>query len=333
MWERMKRITMRPASCCVLVSLCVLAPMMTHAQTQDEPPRVSDFDRIFRQPTGVNGYEDLVMAGDLLHGNAAYNETQVDGATLFAKRRALADRDVQAALTLLRRGLAKPMTSLRPTFDGTTTFPEYASFRSLARLLSVEQYLLLADGEIERAIQNLGDGFRLAQAARTDHVLISELVGHAIDRIATLQIGKHLDQLSERNCDSLSDLLEERLAAQPSAGSSLIRERDFMVRELERLRAAPKSVLIELIGDDDSEPSPETTRMVSALAQSPSVLNQAVDDAQGMLTRYIEAVLASLQLPLAAPGSAVAHGQYPCTPTDWSDYAEYWKCPGSIHVE
>ena len=157
--------------------------------------------------------------------------------------------------------------------------------------------MLLADGQTEGAIQNMRDGLRMGMAARTDHIFISELVGIAMDAIAIMQIGRHLDQLSEPDCDSLSRLLEERLAAQPTARASLIRERDTMLQELEKVRKDPRGVLKEWLATEDIEGSPETAQMVASLTTNSTVVNQAVDGAADMLKQQFDTMLANLQLP------------------------------------
>jgi len=134
-------------------------------------------------------------------------------------------------------------------------------------------------------------------AARADHVFISELVGVAIDAISVSQIGRHLDQLSEPDCDSLSRLLEERAAAQPTAHESLIRERDNELREIERVRKDPRSVIKEWLSGQDAEDSPDADQMVASLTASSAVVDQAVDAAAEMIKQQFDTMLAELQLP------------------------------------
>ncbi len=287
---------MRPVRIHIVLALCALWPAtVARAQTSQDPPHIPNFGRIFPQPTGVNGYEELVMAGDLLYGNTALDVAQAQGATLTAKRHALADPDIRKALDLLRTGLDKKIVSVRPTFDANTLLPEYSSLRALARLLNIEQYVLLADGEVDGAIQSMRDGLRLGMAARTDHIFISELVGIAIDSIAILQIGRHLDQLSEHDCDSLSRVLEERLVAQPTARASLMRERDTMLQELERARKDPRSVITAWV--NQTEDAPETAQMVASLSANSTLVNQAVDGAEEMIRQQFDTMLNNLQLP------------------------------------
>jgi len=63
-------------------------------------------------------------------------------------------------------------------------FPEFQQFREAARLLNTETYLLAAQGRYAEAVQNQTRGFRVAEHAASDPVLISYLVGVACEAIA-----------------------------------------------------------------------------------------------------------------------------------------------------
>jgi hypothetical protein len=62
-------------------------------------------------------------------------------------------------------------------------FPEFQQFREAARLLNTETYLLAAQGRYAEAVQNQTRGFRVAEHAASDPVLISYLVGNACEAI------------------------------------------------------------------------------------------------------------------------------------------------------
>jgi hypothetical protein len=245
----------------------------------------------------VNGYEELVMAGDLLYHNAALDAAQEAGTTLTDKRRVLADPDVQRALTLLHAGLEKRIYSPRKEIDYDTTLPEYANFRALARLLGLEQYVLLADGQTGQAIQCLRDGLRLSAAARTDHLLISELVGIAIDRIAILQIGKHLDQLNVQDCDVLLNIIHSWLETGYSPLPALNRERDAALKALDRARQDPGRFMHMMTDGLDEAEAAQTQQQMASLAANPAALNQAVDGAAALVRAQYEAMVADISQP------------------------------------
>ncbi len=62
-------------------------------------------------------------------------------------------------------------------------FPEFQQIREAARLLNTETYLLAAQGRYAEAVQNQTRGFRVAEHAASDPVLISYLVGNACEAI------------------------------------------------------------------------------------------------------------------------------------------------------
>jgi hypothetical protein len=291
---------MRHASLSLPLALCALLPATIRPARAQQEPYVPVFNQLFKQSTGLNGMEDLVMAGDIVRGNpalAALQDSVSDAAPLSAKRRALATPEAQQALALIRSGLAKRITSPHDKIDYSTTLPEYGQLRALARLLMAEQYVLLADGQIETAIQNLRDGLRLGQAARIDHLLISELVGIAIDRICITPLLKHLDQFSEHDCDSLLKLLEEwRGGAIRSAIPSLLREREAALAALEQIRTKPEAIIRELFGGPADVPD-EAERLVTTLTANPGLVGQAVDEAASLVRQNCDALIASLQLP------------------------------------
>jgi hypothetical protein len=71
-------------------------------------------------------------------------------------------------------------------------FPEYQWLREASRLLNTETYLLAAQGRYAEAVQNQTRGFRLAEHAASDPVLISYLVGEACGTIALQGMGNVL---------------------------------------------------------------------------------------------------------------------------------------------
>ena len=62
-------------------------------------------------------------------------------------------------------------------------FPEFQQIREAARLLNTETYLLAAQGKYAEAVKNQTRGFRVAEHAASDPVLISYLVGNACESI------------------------------------------------------------------------------------------------------------------------------------------------------
>jgi len=187
-------------------------PVAPPPVAEEGPPPKPVFDQLFPHPTGDNGYEDAVRAGDLIFQNKILDAATSRDATLTQKRAALVLPEAQRALALLRAGLNRPaIQSPYTSYNAGTLFPQFARFRALARLLSVEQYVLLADGKTAQAVDNFFDGLRLGNVSKGE-VLIGGLVGVAVDAIVTSAICKRLDMLSARDCDRLAGGVRQYLA-------------------------------------------------------------------------------------------------------------------------
>jgi hypothetical protein len=202
----------------VLAAVCLVseAASATAQAKQPAPPPEPAFPKLFPKYTGANGYEDLVMAGDLLLANEALSEAEQSNATLKVMRKALEDPAVDKALQLVRAGLEKPIQSPRDPgkLDENTLLPEYAEFRRLGRLLGIQEYVYLADGQVGRAIDTMRDGLRLGYVVQGE-TLLSGLVGIAIDTIVLQRFADHFDQMSLRDCAHLTAVAQEWLK-QPS---------------------------------------------------------------------------------------------------------------------
>lgn len=99
-----------------------------------------------------------MQAADLIQDNTDVDAATLLGATLILKRHILADSSVAQFLRLLREGLQKPAFSPREDYNESTLLPELSTFRKLARLLSVAQYVHFADGRVDTAIDDLRVG-------------------------------------------------------------------------------------------------------------------------------------------------------------------------------
>ena len=76
--------------------------------------------------------------------------------------------------------------------------PEYSRMRAGVRALTAESTLLLADGKPIDAAQNQALGFKIAQHAATDPILIANLVGVALDAITLRGMEKILYATGEQ---------------------------------------------------------------------------------------------------------------------------------------
>src|ERR1044071_6387605 len=144
-----------------VAAFLLVIPLMAFPQQA-----VGAYEDIFREffpsPTGQNGYEELVKAGDVIKESALWKtmEPRMGELTLAEQRQLMSDPAVRRALDLMRLGIRKPVITPHKNGDDETRFPELSRFRSVARLLSIEMYVQLADGKVSQAIDTLADTLR-----------------------------------------------------------------------------------------------------------------------------------------------------------------------------
>src|SRR5688500_7524201 len=124
------------------LALCFVAAVPVAARADEPGP--SAFERLFPNPTGRNGYEEIVAAGDLAL-QAGREAPLVRPTRLEHYRRLLRHPASRQALRLLRAGLRKPAVNPPAEPGSGGFFPEHAGARSLARLLGAEQQVALSE--------------------------------------------------------------------------------------------------------------------------------------------------------------------------------------------
>ena len=266
------------------------------AQDAPEPPRPAASATLFPQPTGQNGYEEWVQAGDLIRNNALVEAAAMPDATLTLKRRLLADPDVVKALHLLREGLNKPALTPHALLDENATYPELRSFRKLAHLLAIEQYVRFANGNGDGAIESLSDGLRFGYRVQTT-TLIAGLHGIIIDIIVLHEFSSHLEQLSDYQCSRVRHIVEEWLAWPVPVDTILSAQKQDHLHRLETMRSHPEDLLASLAADSSPD-DPASAALTRALNTQPDAIGSAVDRAELLTNAYFEAALANLKLPV-----------------------------------
>ncbi len=213
----------------IMVAVCLLG-VCSGAQT----PPADLFSKLFPRATGQNGLEEMVRAGDILANSPAVKEWE--GAekelTLTMKRRLLKDPQVAQAIVLYRQGLSKPIVF--PVSEDEARFSSFAYLRRLARLMSVEQYVLFAEGKTSQAIENLSGCLWLSYSTQSQG-MIHGLVGIAMDAIAMKTVMLHKDQLSEIDCKKLLALSKEWLNAPDPSVQALTVEFEHILAGLEQV--------------------------------------------------------------------------------------------------
>lgn len=196
------------------------------------------FPQVVKSPTGKNGFEEMVLAGDLLRkGNfssffrlselsngqveiATLSPTEAviwrefEGQTLLRRRRTIVAK-FQAVLDLLDAAAKKDIYDPRKDMDFNTLLPEQSGFKEVAKLLPIAAYVSFADGQSQRAIQLLSNGFDVFD--RLSHgLLIQYLVGVASANILLVSVEEHLPRMSLRDAAKLEQTLEAILDREPA---------------------------------------------------------------------------------------------------------------------
>jgi hypothetical protein len=198
--------------------LCLsLMPTIAQNAPQNTPP-----------PTG---YEDLIAAGKLAAACKPLQEAVQPTATLQQKRLATIDPKMDEALRTLRAWLNRPDRVVQPGALSDLPLETLGQVRMLARALMVEQYVFLASGRVGAAIDSARDGLRMSYAIKPNS-LITWLTGNAVDAVVTQTVVKHLDQLSQKDCESLAALAKDWMAAPDPTAGMLDAERKQVVGRL-----------------------------------------------------------------------------------------------------
>jgi hypothetical protein len=231
--------------------LLAAVPLTINQQTS---ARKGAFETVIKQATGKNGYEELVMAADILQNSPAWKRLQADpNATLTLKREVLRDPQVMQALRMVDQGLQKPVSSPREKANFDMALPELGEFRALGRLVATQQYVLLADGRVSDALANARVGLKLGLAVQTD-TMLSGVIGVYIGTTCIQPIGAHLDQLSARDLDTLYSMCLEWLRL-PSPEMRMVEvERRNALTSLDALRGQS---LEKLIASTNLDPKPK----------------------------------------------------------------------------
>ncbi len=282
----------------LLLLVAVLPAGPARAQNRNPaapaPRAVDTFARLFPKPDGQNGYEELVLASDLVANNQDFTRIEAENTTLTFQRAVLREPSIQRALTLIRRGLAKGTLSPRAEVHVDTLLPELAQFRRVARLLKVLVRVQMADGQTADAIETVRLGLRFARATDTD-TLISSLVAAAIDAICTSAIADHLGQLSARDCEALYRLCLEWLRLPDPTLHALDMERQNARVMIEDLKRQTPSQWIQNLGLQNDAFAQAELRRITA---EPGAADAIFDEAGRRLARCFEQALREVQKPV-----------------------------------
>ena len=297
------------------LSLCLLVisiSLSSNSQGQASPPINQNqpqieviFPQLFSRYTGANGYEDLVLAGDLIRSSPAQAH-QDDAVTLAQKRRVVQDEKVSRAIQMVHEAVQKPIINPRDLgkMDENTTFKEFSLFRNIARMMAIKEYVLLADGYVGAAIDVMFDGMKMANGIQKG-TLIAGLVGIAIDAIMTQPIAKHFDQLSVRNCDQILGAVRQALEWDSGALQMFNVEQGLNLKSVEAMK--DKAKLDEFLKTSFANPNqPSAEELVEnaenqplrdQAARSQEALDSLIDEAVSLSKKQYALAKANLDLP------------------------------------
>jgi hypothetical protein len=177
---------------------------------RQDPPTLQQpdlFRRVIGNPTGRNGYEELVAAADELSRSELFQQAEArlmsaEGCPLDLKRRVLRDPPAIRALQLVQRGLSKPISWPHEPASLGSQYPELGAFRSLGRMSRMRQDVAFAGGDTKEALALTRDLVRLRLAMKMG-AFIAYLTSMALGAIAVRSVGEHMGQLGASDCDEL----------------------------------------------------------------------------------------------------------------------------------
>lgn len=268
-----------------------------------DPPKKSSFATVFKQPSGRNGYEELVYAGDLLHTCPVWQQFAAESDPPLSRiREVLLDRKVAQALRLVRQGLQKPVKSPREQLNFETTIPEWKGLRDLGRLLGAQEEALFADGRVAEAMGQARLGMRVGQVVQLD-TLTAMAAGDRIGADCTRPIGEHLQQLSARDVETLHQLCLEWLRQPGSEQRVLEAERRTVLMTLEkfRSRSVSKPAPITPLDPDEDEETRRARQLASELREvltsAPAVRDQFFAETGKQIDGYYQQLQTEFRRP------------------------------------
>ena len=166
-----------------------------------------------------------------------------------------------AALDLIRRAADRDTCRFqrdwtRPSFD--MLLPEMQSLRNAARLLVLETRREAADGNAEDALRDVTRIQRIGRHAASEPILISNLVGIAIDTMALETLAQVLPTFRKSDLATLdAPEIRDLVTTPPAMASHFYGEESFGLSVFADLADNQLGVtnLVDLLGNGQSQPS------------------------------------------------------------------------------
>ena len=257
-------------------------------------------------PAGQNAAPLYTKLTKLLHDKPLRLPKYAEGMDAFhsytpaqiaAVRQTLAAR--QDVMTLVHQAADKPRcVFVRDWSQGVKlNLPEYQPMREAARLIKTESYLMARDGHYQEAVANQARGFRIAEHAESDHVLLAYLVGIASESL-TLNGMQSILVLAGPDVPVDADIQQAIKSRQPqlSLRQAMAGETGFDCIVFHAMHQAENKGIDAVIAAAGF--SGDTARNVQVSAGEPQHLHNLIDAWQAeYLARMMPLVIAGDQSP------------------------------------
>ncbi len=270
----------------------------------DELPKkkVPLFESLFPVPSGTNGFEEIIRAGERLEEVKAPHLSR-PVFTLAKRRTYLADPACRDALSLLRDGMEKPIRIPTPDPAAIDSPTPFAAVRVVARLLSTEMHVCYADGRDNDAFDIFARALVLTHAMRSINV-IGGIVGGGMDASLMIPFLEQRDRWNLRDCARIEQLTRNWLEVPDPAVTALSWEREFALRGVAGYREKWNE-LAEQLEDyyatyEDEPDTPLSLRAeeyAEALRTDPAVRERVLGEMAGMINAHFDRAYALMRAP------------------------------------
>jgi|GEM_PF-1013447 len=220
----------------------------------------------------------------------------LDGMTVLQVRREAVQR-YGKALAFLRSGNQKKVYDPREKMGVDTLFPEYASFKNLAKFATIiAANEAFADGKPHEGTMLLLDAFQLGQNLQRG-VLIAHLVGIAIESITIAGFEEYMPQLPRDDAALVERTMNGYVSDGPNVVDAIRSEMKFNISSFDQILQSPQQAL-GLKQDDVDASAQALIKSISAL--SPDRKEALHAQLQAGLERSLQPVLQAFSGPESA---------------------------------
>lgn len=231
-----------------LLAATVLGVLLSgQSQAQDWKPN-NYYATLFPRPTHANGYEEFMMAADLLDGPRfeAIIQRQYERSLPRLETAEAADRGFSRVADLVRQGLQKEVVRPEIMDSGERLFPELGGLRRVGRFLSLRMYAQAARGNTKESVQCYLDTLELSQKCSGSN-LITLLIGRASEAIAHGTLEETLFSYSCEDAKLLQARLKPMIESVEHIRRAIAGEAQGIVGELDRMFAKGKDSILATI--------------------------------------------------------------------------------------